>query len=153
MATFIDTALAYNPVTARCDLVFDGTDLAIDNTPVTPVLLCVGLDRRAHADDPLPDPTVQGYSPATLNARRGWCGDFMDALGRLAGSRMWIVRRMKWVEQTRLFAEAALREPLEILANTRGIPISVEVRLPLSGLLCWRVNTGPVSLSINVPVG
>lgn len=150
---YIDTALAYDPVKRRCDLVFDGTDLVLDDTAVTPVLLCVGLDRRAHTDDELPDTSAQGYTPATLNAKRGWCGDAYDSLGRLVGSRMWMLVRKKWIESTRLFAEAALREPLEALANARGLPIALTVRLPIMGVLSWHVKVGPVSLSINQAVG
>lgn len=149
---FIDTALVYDPVTRRCDLVFDGTDLVFDTTPVTPLLLCVGLDRRAHTDDELPDTTPQGYSPATLNARRGWAGDAYDTAGRLVGSRMWLLKRRHQDEPTRLLAENALQEPLEQLANDRGWPVSIMVRWAAVGVLWWRASVGQVTLSLNTPV-
>lgn len=146
---FIDTALAYDPAKRRCDLVFDGTDLVLDDTPVTPVLTLVGLDRRARRDDDLPDTTTDDYSPATLNRRRGWCGDFLDTLGRLVGSRMWLLHRQKQTESVRLAAESYLREALEPLANDRGWPIAVTVRWAAPGLLAWKAVVGRVTVAIN----
>jgi phage gp46-like protein len=151
MAT-IDTALAYDPARRRCDLVFDGTDFGLDDTPVTPVLTAVGLDRRAHLDDELPDTTPDSYAPATLNRRRGWPGDCLDPTGSLSGSRMWLLVRRKQTEQTRLDAEGYLREPLEPLANARGWPISVTVRWIAAGILGWRAVVGQLTVAINQPV-
>lgn len=145
----IDTALAYDPATRRCDLVFDGTDFVLDDTPATPVLTAIGLDRRARPDDELPDTTTDTYSPATLSRKRGWCLDFLDPLGRLVGSRMWLLKRRKQTEQTRLDAETYLREALEPLANARGWPISVTVRWMGQGLLAWRAAVGQVVVSRN----
>jgi phage gp46-like protein len=142
----IDTALAYDPATHRCDLVFDGTDFCLDDGPVTPVLTAVFLDRRAHADDVLPDPTPQTYSPATLNAKRGWCLDFLDPFGLLVGCRRWIFIRAKQTEATRLGYESALKEALEPLANNRGWPMSLAVRWVRAGLLGWRVKIGQITL-------
>jgi phage gp46-like protein len=149
---FIDTALSYDPVRRRCDLVFDGTDFVLDATPVTPVLLCVGLDRRARTDDELPDTSSQGYSPATLNAKRGWWGDAYDPLGRLVGSWMWLLVRRKQTEATRLLAENGLQAPLEQLANDRNWPISILVRWLAAGVLGYRVTVGQVVLNLNTPV-
>jgi phage gp46-like protein len=146
---FIDTALAYDPVKRRCDLVFNGTDFVLDDTPVTAVLTAIGLDRRAHPDDEVPDPTPQTYAPATLNARRGWAGDALDTLGRLVGSRMWLLVRKKQNEATRLLAESALQEALEPLANARGWPISVTVRWVRAGVLGWQAVVGQVTIAIN----
>jgi phage gp46-like protein len=146
---YIDTALSYDPVRRRCDLLFDGTDLVLDDTPVTPVLLCTGLDRRAHSDDVLPDTTAQGYQPATLNARRGWCCDFLDKLGRLAGSRLWLLKRRKQDEPTRLLAETALQEPLEQIANDRGWPISAMARWVAPGVLGWQATVQRTTIAIN----
>ena len=148
----IDTALAYNPATRRCDLVFDGRDFALDDTPVTPVLTAVGLDRRARLDDEPPDSATDTYRPALLNRRRGWCGDALDQRGRLTGSRMWLLQRRKENEATRLLAEDALREALEPLANGRGWPLSVTVRWLRAGILGWRVVVERMTIALDQPV-
>lgn len=150
---YIDTALTYDPVRRRCAVVFDGTDLVLDDTPATPILLAVLLDRRAHSDDELPDTTPQTYSPATLNAARGWAGDAYDAQGRLVGSRMWLLRRRKQDEPTRLLAEDALQEALEPLAIARNLPVAAMARWVGPGVLGWQVTAGQVALSINRVVG
>lgn len=150
---FIDTAKAYDPALRRCDIVFDGTDLVLDDTAITPVLLAVGLDRRAHADDELPDPTEQGYAPATLTARRGWAGDAYDALGRLTGSRMWLLKRRKQDEPTRLLAESALAEALEPLATARNWPVSITVRWAYAQVLAYQVVVQRLTLSLHKAVG
>lgn len=145
----IDTALAYDPARRRCDLVFDGTDFQLDDSPVTSVLTAVGLDRRARPDDELPDGLLDSYNPAALNARRGWAGDALDRFGRRVGSRMWLLIRKKHDEPTRLLAETALREVLEPLANGRGWPITLMVRWASAGILTWRITVGNLTLSLN----
>jgi hypothetical protein len=149
---FLDTALSYDPARRRCDLVFDGRDFALDMTPVTAVLTAIGLDRRAHTDDVLPDTLSAGYSPAALNARRGWAGDGLDASGDLAGSRMWIVGFGKQNEPTRLLAEDALQEKLEPLANARNWPMSVLVQWVRANFLGWRVVISDAVLDMNTAV-
>jgi phage gp46-like protein len=151
--TTLDCALSYDPVRRRCDLVFDGTDFALDDTPVTPVLTAVLLDRRAHTDDVLPATPRSGYAPAALNARRGWAGDAIAASdGDLVGSRMWIVGFGKQDEPTRLLAEGALREKLEPLANARNWPMSVLVQWVRQNFLGWRIVVGPATLNFNTAV-
>ena len=153
MATlFIDRALAYDPVTRRCDRVFTGSDCAIDTTPVTALLMAVGIDRRAHPDDELPEPLPDLATPSRLDAWRGWCGDFLDPLGRLSGSRMWLLFRRKESEETRLFAEAALKEPLDVLAALRGWPMAITVRWVRRQMLGYQVVVGQTTLALNAPV-
>jgi phage gp46-like protein len=149
---FLDTALSYDPARRRCDLVFNGRDFTLDNTPVTAVLTAVGIDRRAHTDDVLPDTLSNNYNPAALNARRGWAGDALDAAGDLVGSRMWVVGFGKQTEATRLLAEGALQETLEPLANARNWPMSVLVEWVRAGFLGWRVVVGDAELNMNTAV-
>jgi phage gp46-like protein len=151
---FLDQALTYDPARRRCDLVFNGRDLTLDATPVTAVLTAVGLDRRAHTDDVVPDTRSTGYAPASLKARRGWCGDALDTTGDLAGTRMWLLGPLKQTEATRLLAEDALQEKLEPLANARNWPMSVLVTWVRANFLGWRVtvNSQPI-LDLNTPVG
>ncbi len=152
MPDTIDRALAYDPVTRQCDRVFDGVDCVLDATPVTPLLMAVGLDRRARADDALPD-TVQDIAlPHRLDIRRGWCGDALDPLARLVGSRMWLLRRRKQDEATRRLAESALKEAVEPLAEARGWPVTITVRWVRWGLLGWQVKAGRAVVAINQAV-
>lgn len=149
MAITIDTALAYDPVLRRCDLVFDGLDFGLDATAVTPILMAAGCDRRARPDDALPEDTSDSMTPATLTARRGYPGDALDPLGRLTGSRMWLLRGRKQDEPTRLLAEDALQEALGPVADARGLPMSLMVRWIAPNTLGWQVVTGPVTIAIN----
>jgi hypothetical protein len=149
---FLDTALTYDPTRRRCDIAFDGRDFALDATPVTAVLTAVGLDRRAHTDDVLPDTLSGGYSPAALNARRGWAGDALDASGDLVGTRMWIVGFGKQTEATRLLAEDALQEKLEPLSNARNWPMSILVQWVRANFLGWRVTISSAVLDLNTAV-
>ena len=59
---FLDLALHYDPARGCCDLVFTGQDLALDRTPITPMLVSLGSDRRARADDG-PGPRQARSSP------------------------------------------------------------------------------------------
>ena len=149
---FLDTALSFDPARRRCDLTFNGTDFALDNTPVTPVLTAVGLDRRAHSDDMLPDRAPDSYTPAALNTRRGYPGDALDLAGDLTGSRIWLIHYGKQTEATRLLAEDALREVLEPLANARNWPVSVLVEWVRAGVLGWRITVAEALLNMNTAV-
>ncbi len=149
----LDRALAYDPVTRRCDRAFDGTDCAIDMTPVTGLLMAVGLERRAHDDDVLPEPLPDRVAPARLDPWRGWCGDFLDPLGRLTGSRMWLLFRRKQDEDTRLLAESALKEPLDMLAGLRGWQVSIVVRWIRWQMLGYRVTVGQTTVALTAAVG
>ena len=105
-----DNALAFDPVSARCDMVFDGQDLALDTTPQTPLLIAVGCSRRARPDDTLPTGTTDLYSPSSLMARQGWPGDAFDPNGERIGSRFWLVEGAKDAPPTYRLAADALAE-------------------------------------------
>ena len=91
---FFDLALIYEPEARRCDLAIgtDG-DLVIDDTSITPVLMSVGLDRRAAEDDPLPAGRTVFLAPSSFSERRGWPGDGLDPRGERIGSRLWLLDR------------------------------------------------------------
>lgn len=150
---WIDQALIYDPVRRRCSLAFNGTDLVIDATPVTPVLISIGCNRRAHPGDPLPDKVANAYAPARLNARGGWVGDTLDALGRLIGSRMWLLIRAKQTEATRRLAESALAEALGQLGAQRGWPIAITVTWVRKGFLGCLTRIGNSTLNLTLPAG
>lgn len=127
-AMFFDLALAYDPATRSCDLVLgeDG-DLAIDETSITPVLLSIGLDRRAAPDDPLPAGRTEFLAPSSFSERRGGPGDALDLAGERAGSKLWLLDRAKQTETTRLLVEMWLRESLEWARRDTGVPAEIEV--------------------------
>ena len=149
----LDTAIAYDPTSRRCDALFDGQDLVLDATPVTPVLTIVGLDGRAHADDQAPDRNSNTYAPASLLARRGWAGDALDQNGQRTGCRLWLIRYAKQTEATRQLAQDALAEGLDPLATARKWPTTLLVEWARANWLSWRVTVADVVVSLNAAVG
>lgn len=123
---FFDLEMAYDPVSRSCDLVIgDDGDLAIDVTPVTPMLISIGSDARAETDDPLPDGETWLNAYAGENKRRGWAGDALDPAGNRRGSKLWLLNRAKETEGTRLFVEDALRDCLDWAETETGFPAGV----------------------------
>lgn len=148
---WIDQALVYDPTRKRCSLAFNGVDLVIDDTPVTPVLIAVGCNRRAHSDDDLPDTVTNAYSPSRLNARGGWCGDALDQLGRLIGSRMWLLQRRKQDDATRKLGESALSEAFAPIGAQRGWPFTITVTWVRKGFLGCLTQVGNTTLNLVLP--
>lgn len=93
------------------DLVTGSGGLAAETTLETAVIISLFTDRRAAADDVLPDASLQqGVLP---DNRRGWCGDALrEVEGDLYGSRLWLLSRAKQTEETRLRAIFYCREAL-----------------------------------------
>lgn len=147
---FVQPALLYDAARQRCDLAFDGVDLALDLTPATPLLVSIGTDRRAHADDALPDIVTDDYAPSRLNARRGWAGDALDAQGRLTGSRVWLIARAKQTEATRLLAQGAAAEALAWF-EAAGYPVQLTVRWVARGVLGIWARLGTFEAAVQVP--
>lgn len=125
---FLDFALRYDAARGCCDMVFDGHDLVLDRTPVTPMLIALGTDRRARADDELPNPETDRLHPITLMGRGGWPGDALDGRARRIGSRLWLLVRQKQTELVRQLAENMVVEALMILETERGQAVRVTVR-------------------------
>ena len=152
----MDIALAYDPATHRCDMVFNGRDFALDATPATAMLLSLGSDRRARPDDALPDDNADPANPASLIARRGYPGDALDtplgAQSRLIGSRLWLLLNAKANEATRKFCEQATAEAVDWLNTQRGLAVQVLVRWVRPGVLGIRVRAGASSLQLEQAV-
>ncbi|WP_458789284.1 phage GP46 family protein [Adonisia turfae] len=86
------------------------------------VVTSLFTDRRAAADDRLPDPAGE----ASLE-RRGWWADALhEVAGHLTGSKLWLLVRRKADEETRLLAELYAREALQHLID-QGAAAAVEV--------------------------
>lgn len=145
---FFDLALVYDPVTRRCDLAIgDDGDLVIDDTSITPVLLSIGLDRRAAPDDPLPEGRTDMLT-ASFSERRGWAGDGLDARGERVGSRLWLLDRAKQTETTRLLFRFWLEEALAWAERETGRPADIDVAWVRPQTLGYRVLVADAALSV-----
>lgn len=120
---YLDLALAFDPRLKRCDLVFAGGTLALDATPVTPMLAALGSERRASPDNALPDATTEGSLASGLNPRRGWVGDALNA--ERLGSRLWLLERSKLSDDVLLAAEDYALQALQPLADAHGTTLEV----------------------------
>jgi phage gp46-like protein len=150
----LDFALRYDPVTRTCDFAIEGGDIALDATPVTPMLLALGSDRRARPDDALPDEPRAAPDPvAVLGRRRGWPGDVLDLRGRLIGCRLWLLSRAKQTEETRLRAIAYAEEGLAAWSAESAVPVTVEAQWIARNLLGLRVTAGRTVVALQQAVG
>lgn len=96
------------------DLAFGAAGLEIERTLSSAILISLLTDRRATADDVLPDAALT--SAPLPPDRRGWCGDALSEFdGHLIGSRLWLLMREKQTEETRRRAIAYIREALQWL--------------------------------------
>ncbi|MFA7416123.1 MAG: phage GP46 family protein [Rhizobium sp.] len=146
---FYDLALGYNRDKRRCDLVIgDDCDLVIDETPITPILLSIGLDRRAAPDDPLPEGRSQFLTPVSYCERRGSVGDGVDPFGEMSGSRLWLLNRAKETDTTRELCAFWLEESLAWAEPETGVPAEIEVGWVRAGVLGYRVLVEDASLSL-----
>lgn len=116
------------------DLSVESLDLARDNGLYTAVILSLFCDRRAEADDELPDNTGD---------RRGWWADaWPDVDGDKYGSRLWLLAREKQVPSVLARAKEYAEEALAWLIED-GIAVSVQVET-------WVVRTGVLGLAIEI---
>jgi phage gp46-like protein len=125
---FFDIALRYDAARGCCDMVFDGRDLVVDRTALTPMLISLGTDRRARADDDIPNPDTDRLHPVTLLGRRGWPGDALSRRGGRIGSRLWLLVRQKETERVRQLAESIVAEALAWIETERGQAVQITVR-------------------------
>lgn len=126
-----DIALHWQEIGA--DLARDGADLATDDGLRTAVIVSLFTDRRAEADDAIPDGSDE---------RRGWWADaWPEVDGDRIGSRLWLLHREKQLARVlvraREYAEEALRWLIE-----DGIASAVRVQAEVvrQGLLGLRIE-------------
>ena len=143
-----DIGLVYDPATRRCDHAFNGTDLVLDFTPRTPVLVALGCDRRANPDDELPDDSGTLYAPTILNPRRGSPCDMLVPNGRRTGSRLWLLIRRKQQENTRRLAETAAAEALDGFVTDTGLTAAIKAEWVRRGILGLRVAVGDNAINL-----
>jgi phage gp46-like protein len=150
-AMYFDLAIAWDPARRCCDLVVDGADLAIDTTPVTPLLISLGSDQRAEPDDVLPDTVTEGSIAAGLNPRRGWAGDALDPNGNRVGARLWLLQREKQTGDVLNRAQRYAEQALAWLAQREGADITVAASWPTRTGLLLQVQLGQTQVSLQVP--
>jgi phage gp46-like protein len=137
--------LTWEPQRGAADLARTATGaLADDNGLTTAVLLSLFIDRRAEADDQLPE-------PAGLDARRGWVGDAIalgqtTGLGDRIGSRLWLLHRAKQTDETLRQAEDYAREALDWLV-TDGLAAEVAIAAEwiARGVLALGIQVSPAA--------
>ncbi len=106
-----DLALSWDEALAQADLTLAGGDLLLDGGLKSAVIVSLFSDRRAEADDVLPD---------AGGDRRGWWGDVraQDGRGRI-GSRLWLLEREKRTPETIARAREYAQEALAWLVEDR----------------------------------
>lgn len=138
---FFDLALHYDPINLSCDLVIaDDGDLVVDETPVTPLLLSVELDRRASPDDELPVGRDVFLTESGVDVRRGSVCDCLDPAFELIGSKCWLLDRAKETEQTRLLFEMWLKQSIAWVKRETGNDAVVSAKWIRPQTLLWRVE-------------
>lgn len=125
----MDIATFFDAANYRGDFAVSGGSLSGESDLQTAVLISLFTDRRAEADDALPDQTA---------SRRGWWG---DALGkRRIGSRLWLLSREKQLREVVNRAKEYADEALAWLVDD-GIAKRVTVHAEI-------VQTGWIGLSV-----
>lgn len=118
----IETFLIADPAGIRCDFALAGGALAADHDLKTAVLISLFTDRRAEADDVLPDAAA---------SRRGWWGDALNA--RRIGSRLWLLGREKQLREVVLRAREYAEEALAWLVEegvARRVTVTADIVHP-----------------------
>ena len=154
MAEWIDVALIFDAETRRTDVALgDDGDLVLDETPATPMLISLGSDRRAAADDTLPTGITELNAPSSWVERRGWAGDALDAGGRRIGVKLWLLDRAKQTEVVRLAAETWTGEAFAWVAEETGQAAEISATWVRRGLLAIRVAVDGRAITINRRAG
>ncbi|MBB4956231.1 phage gp46-like protein [Agrobacterium vitis] len=149
MSNFLDLALTYDAVQRRCDLALgDDFDLVLDETPITAIILSVGLDRRASPDDELPEGRSVMLAPSSFSERRGAIVDGLVQTGDMTGSKLWLLDRAKQTETTRQLCEYWLIEAMAWVETQTGTPAQIAVEWVRPNVLGYRVQVDDSSISL-----
>lgn len=119
-----DVALTWSPETLTADLSLVDGDLTTDAGLRTAVIISLFTDRRARADDRLPQ---------AGSDRRGWWGDVVarDSADRI-GSRLWLLSREKQTDQVVARAREYALEALAWMLTDR-VASAVDVTAEVAG--------------------
>ena len=104
----MDLALDFYKALQKADIVIDTPGLKIDDTLKNAVIISIYSDRRANSDDVL-----------ELNENpRGWFADsFNPVRNDKIGSRLWLLRRAKLINDTLIKAREYVLESLRWLID------------------------------------
>lgn len=148
-----DIALLWNADEGRADLALARGDLRLDDGLRTAILISLFSDALARGDDDL---AQADGGPG--DDRRGWWGDVPvgGETPRRVGSRLWLLRRAKATEGTRLRALTMVREALAWMIQD-GVVDRLDVDAVLAGappdrlLLTLTLRRGAVSERFDLP--
>lgn len=118
----IETFIFNDAFGSRCDFGISAGSLKSDHDIKTAVLISLFTDRRAEADDALPDAAA---------SRRGWWGDALSS--RRIGSRLWLLSREKQLREVVIRAREYTEEALKWLIEegiARRVVVSAEIAQP-----------------------
>jgi len=110
-----DIRIVWDPESLTGDWLLSGGTLDATQELVTAIAVALFTHRTAEEDDELPH---------FASDRRGWWGDAEAAEvrgGWPIGSRLWLLSREKQTEETRVRAEAYIRESIEPFVERRII--------------------------------
>lgn len=108
-----DIRIVWDPVAMSGDWLAKGNTLDTSGELATALAVSLFSDRLAEDDDRLPN---------WSSDRRGWWGDHEAELihsGTPIGSRLWLISREKQTNETRLAAEAYIREAVSWMLTAR----------------------------------
>lgn len=148
-----DIALTWNPAKGRADLSLAAGDFLLEQGLRTAVIISLFTDGLARGDDDLAD-----GDGGNQGDRRGWWGDVPLAgeAPRRIGSRLWLLRRAKATEGTRLRAITMAQEALAWMRGD-GLVDRIEVEATLAGtppdrlLMTITLRRGAVSARFDLP--
>lgn len=109
-------------------------DITTDSGLRTAVVMSLFTDRRADADDALPD--------GSSNRRGSWQDQYLDQPGDLQGSRLWLLRREKQTTSVLQRAKQYAEEALQWL-------IDDAVATAVSVTAVW-INDGWLALTVRI---
>lgn len=115
------------------DYLLDSLGLVEDDGLETAVIISLFTDRRANADDVIPDGSTD---------RRGWFGDaFNENDHDQIGSRLWLLSREKQLSSVLVRAKEYAQEALQWMIDD-GVAQSIDVTAsnPRTGILALAVS-------------
>lgn len=138
-----DITAVWDPLNARGDWSMSGPDLLAGSDLATAVLVSLFTDRRADADDVIPDGSGNP---------RGWWGDAYRASP--LGSKMWLLARAKQTEDTRLSAQDYCQDALQWLIDggiASGVSVTTSWQAPgfLAAQIVITQPTGAEPVTLN----
>jgi len=125
-------------VSSTADVVMGDREIIREPGLETAVILSLFTDRRAEADDIVPDGT---------DDRRGWWADALGEVDDVDGSRLWLDTRMKALPATTVSIEGHVQEALQWMIEDG---VAKEVNVVVARISAVEIN---IQVSIVRPDG